>query len=295
MSMHVFRWALLCVVLTARVVAQETGPETRPAGAESDDVRSVQDRAEPAPPELRHVGIDEHLNARLPLDLEFVDHDGKPVRLGDYFDGQRPVILTLNYYKCPMLCGLQLNSLVDTLKELDWTAGEQFRVVTVSFAPTETYHLASVKRRSYLECYGRPQAADGWSFLTGRKPNIDTLLKVTGFRIQWSEAQQEWAHVAALILCTPDGRIARYLVDIVYPRQTVRLSLVEASEGKIGTPLDHVLLYCYHYDGQGGYTLAAMNIVRAGGLLTLAFVGTLLLVLWRRERRRNKGLTAATT
>jgi protein SCO1/2 len=264
-------------------------------GQEDDSERAVQDRAEPAPPQLRNVGIDEHLNAQLPLDLEFVDQDGRPVRLRDYFDGRRPVILTLNYYKCPMLCGLQLNSLVDTLKELDWTVGEQFRVVTASFEPTETHHLASVKRRNYLEYYGRSAAADGWAFLTGRKPSIDNLLQATGFRIQWNEDQQEWAHVAALIICTPDGRIARYLVDIVYPRQTVRLSLVEASEGKIGTPLDHVLLYCYHYDGQGGYALAAMNIVRAGGVVTLASLATLLLVLWRRERRRSKDLTAVTT
>ncbi len=291
MSACAVRAALLATLLAAQVAAQEA--ESR--AAHGDDVRAAQDRAEPTPPELRNVGIDEHLNAPLPLDLEFVDHEGKPVRLRDYFDGRRPVILTLNYYKCPMLCGLQLNSLVDTLKELDWTVGEQFRVVTASFEPTETYHLAGVKRRNYLEYYGRPAAADGWAFLTGRKSSIDKLLQATGFRVQWNEDQQEWAHVAALIICTPDGRIARYLVDIVYPRQTVRLSLVEASEGKIGTPLDHVLLYCYHYDGQGGYTLAAMNIVRAGGVLTLAFVGTLLLVLWRRERRRTKGLTAVTT
>jgi len=268
-----------------------TTTSSRPA---DDDFATAQDRAEPAPEEVRNVGIDEHLDAQLPLDLEFVDHTGKPVRLRDYFDHNRPVILTLNYYKCPMLCGLMLNSLADTLKELDWTAGDRFRVLTVSFDASETHHLASVKRQNYLEYYGRPQAAQGWEFLTGRQKSIDSLLTATGFRIQWDVEQQQWVHVAALIICTPDGRISRYLVDIVYPQQTVRLSLVEASEGKIGTALDHILLYCYHYDGKGGYALAAMNLVRAGGGVTLVIVGVFLAILWRRERRRAKALTATT-
>lgn len=250
-------------------------------------VACAQDRTEPLPPELKNVRIDEKPNAPLPLDLEFVAHDGKKVRLRDYFDGRHPVILTLNYYKCPMLCGLMLNNLLDTLKTLDWTAGEQFQVVTVSFDPLETHQLASLKRHNYLEQYGRPAAANGWQFLTGRKPSIDALLDATGFHVEWNEKRQEWMHLPALIICTPDGRISRYIINIVYEPKTVRLSLAEASEGKVGSTLDRVLLYCYHYDGQG-YSLAVMNLVRAVGLLTLLVVAVFLIVLWRREARRAK-------
>lgn len=259
------------------------GQPSAPAGA----------RAEPLPPELVGVGVDEHLNAQLPLDLEFVDHAGKKVRLRDYFDGQHPVILTLNYYKCPMLCGLMLNGLLDAFRQLDWTAGEQFQVVTVSFDPLETHQLAAIKRQNYLTHYESRRAGTAvparrdWQFLTGRKASIDPLLDATGFRIRWNEQRQEWTHIAAPIVCTPDGRISRYLYGVLFEPQTLRLSLVEASEGKIGSTIDRVLLYCYHYEG-GEYTLAAMNIVRAGGVLTVLVVGTLLLVLWRRERRHAR-------
>lgn len=282
--------ALLAAVLPALIaawpaVAQDEPPEAGPPG---------QDRTEPLPAELQNVGIDEHLDTPLPLDLEFMDDAGRKVKLGDYFDGRRPVILTLNYYRCPMLCGLQLNSLTETLKELDWTAGDKFQVLTVSFDPLETPQLAAIKRQNYLREYGRPEAADGWHFLTGRKKSIDALLKATGFRIAWSEKEQQWLHVAALVICTPDGRISRYLVNLVYEPKTLRLSLVEASQGKIGTPLDHILLFCYHYDGEG-YSLAAMNIARAGGGLSVVVVAALLIGLWRRERRRAGAQRGAVT
>ncbi len=281
--------AILPAALLALAVAAALGQE--PAGAQpaTPPVPSP-DRAEPLPPELEGVGIDEHLSTRLPLELELTDHTGKVVRLGDYFDGQHPVILTLNYYRCPMLCGLMLNGLLDSLKAIDWSAGDQFRVVTVSFDPLETHQLAAIKRDKYLKEYGRPVAASGWEFLTGRKKSIDTLLDATGFRIRWSESQQQWMHTTALILCTPDGRISRYLYGVMFEPKTLRLSLVEASEGKIGTTVDRLLLFCYHYDG-AGYSLAAMNVVRAGGGLTLAVVGGVLVYFWRRERRRGKAVT----
>jgi protein SCO1 len=245
------------------------------------------DRAEPLPPELEGVGIDEHLNTQLPLDLTFVNQAGKTVRLGDYFDGQRPVILTLNYFRCPMLCGLMLNGLLDSMKEVDWSAGDQYRSLTVSFDPLETHQLATVKRENYLKQYGRPVDAGGWDFLTGRKKSIDPLLEATGFRARWNENQQQWMHVAALIICTPDGHISRYLYGVMFDPQTLRLSLVEASEGKIGSTVDRILLFCYHYDGTG-YSLAGMNIVRASGVLTLIAVAGFLGYYWRRERRRGK-------
>jgi protein SCO1/2 len=247
--------------------------------------------ADALPPELEGVGIDEHLDAQLPLDLEFTDHAGKKVRLRDYFDGEHPVVLTLNYYKCPMLCGLMLNGLLDALRQIDWTAGEQFQVVTVSFDPLEAYQLAAIKRQNYLTQYERPAAAHGWPFLVGRKSSIDPLLEATGYRIRWNDKQQQWIHITALIICTPDGRISRYLYGVLFEPKTLRLSLVEASQGKIGSTLDRVLLYCYHYEG-GTYTLAAMNIARAGGVLTLLVLGTVLFVFWRRERRAKTKATA---
>jgi protein SCO1/2 len=263
---------LLGTLLCATVVrAQQSAPAS--------------ERAEALPPELEGVGIDEHLNAQLPLDLEFTDYAGKKVRLRDYFDGQHPVVLTLNYYRCPMLCGLMLNGLLDSIRQLDWTAGQQFQVVTVSFDPLETCQLASIKRQNYLAQYGRPAAsARGWPFLVGRKASIDPLLEATGFRVRWDEKQQQWIHITALIVCTPEGRISRYLYGVLFEPKTLRLSLVEASQGKIGTTLDRVLLYCYHYE-DGTYTVAVMNIVRAGGVLTVLVLGGLLFVFWRRERR----------
>jgi protein SCO1/2 len=239
------------------------------------------------PEELADVGIDEHLSAQLPLDLEFTDQDARKVRLRDYFDGRRPVILALNYYKCPMLCGLMLNGLLDGLKGMDQTAGDDFQIVTVSFDPLETTPLARQKRDSYLAAYGRPEAARGWHFLTGRQASIKPLLETTGYRIAWNEHAQQWMHAAAVLICTPDGRISRYLYGILFEPRTLRLSLVEASQGKIGTTVDRVLLYCYHYDGEG-YSLTAMNLVRAGGVLTILCIATLLLGLWRFEVRRRK-------
>jgi protein SCO1/2 len=225
----------------------------------------------------------------LPLDAVFTDHTGKTVKLGDYFDGKRPVILTLNYYRCPMLCGLILNGMVDGLRELDWAAGDQFRIVTCSFDPMETERLAKVKRQNYLDYYARPEAAgdQGWAFLVGTKTNVDPLLETTGFKVAWNEKRQEWMHAAALILCTPDGRISRYLYGIQFEPKTLRLSLVEASAGKIGTTVDRVLLFCYHFDGEG-YALHAMNIVRAGAVMTMLVVGAFLLYWWRREVRRAR-------
>lgn len=259
------------------------------AGLSFAAVARAQDRTDALPPELQNVGITEHLNEQLPLDLEFADHTGKAVRLRDYFDGRRPVILTLNYYRCPMLCGLMLNGMVDAIKQLDWTAGDQYQIVTVSFDPLEAPPLAAAKRNNYLADYGRPESGSGWQFLTGRKASSDALLDATGFRVAWNEERQEWIHVAALIVCTPDGRISRYLYGVAFEPKTVRLSLVEASEGKVGSTLDRILLFCYHYE-DGEYTLAAMNLVRAGGVLTALAVGGLLAVLWRRERRRARGV-----
>lgn len=251
--------------------------EPVPAGLEHLDVTT-----ESTPAELNNVGVDEHLNAQLPLDLGFIDHNGKAVKLRDYFDGRRPVVLTLNYFRCPMLCGLVLNGFSDAVHEIGWTPGDRYQVVTVSFDPMEDHKLAYLKRRNYLDHYDAPGAE--WHFLTGSKPAIDGLLDTTGFRVAWNSQRREWAHAAAIIICTPDGHISRYLYGVTFEPQTVRLSLVDAAEGKIGTTVDKILLYCFHYE-DGKYVLAAANVMRAGGLLTLVLVGGLLLYLWRRHAR----------
>ncbi len=247
--------------------------------------------AQPAdftPPELEGVGITEHLDAQLPLDLAFVDERGRAVTLGDYFDGKRPVLLTLNYYRCPMLCTLQLNGLVDALRRVAWSAGEQFEMVTVSFDPAETPSLARAKKQTYVEEYGRPSAVKGWHFLTGKQASIKALTETVGFGYRWNPDSQQWIHAAAVYMCTPDGRLSRYLYGVMYEPNTLRLAMVEASEGKIGSTLDRIILYCFHYDDEAGkYSLAAVKVMRIGGALTAIILGTALMSFWLRGRRRR--------
>jgi len=282
----------LLVGLLSAVLALGQTPDSPPSDDPLAGFSRPGDRMEPLPPDLEGVGITEKLSQTLPLDAEFITHDRQRVALRTFFDGRRPVVLVLNYYRCPMLCGLLLNGLLDTLRELDWTAGEQFQIVTVSFNPREGPELANLKRNNYLKEYGRPAAAAGWHFLVGRQENIQRLLDATGFAVKRDESTGEYAHASTLIICTPDGRIARYLRGVVFEPRTLRLSLVEATEGKIGTTMDQLLLFCYHYkDGQ--YTLAAMNIARSAGVGSLVAVAAILVGLWRREARRRKNAAAA--
>lgn len=246
-------------------------------------------RAEPLPPALTGVGITEHLNEPIPLDLQFTDEDGRRVTLADYFDGEHPVILTLNYYRCPMLCTLQLNGLIDGLNRLAWIPGQQFEIVTVSFDPAEKPALAKLKKQNYMGSYGRPEAARGWHFLTGDEANIKTLTDTLGFSYRWDEGSKQWLHAAAVYVCTPTGRTSRYLYGVMYEPQDLRLALVEAGQGKIGSALDQIILFCFHYDAEAGrYAPAAWNIMRATGVLTVIVLGTILTLLWIRDSRRSK-------
>ena len=245
--------------------------------------------AEQLPPQLEEVGIEEHLEAEVPMDLEFRDEYGAVVTLGDYFDGTKPVILTLNYYKCPMLCGLQLNGLLDGLIDLDWTPGQEFELVTVSINPLETPALANEKKQNYMKRYERPSAAKGWHFLTGREPEIRQLASTLGFGYTYDRETGEYAHAAAIFLATPDGRVARYLYGIEYPEKRLRLALLEASAGEIGTTIDQLILYCFHYDPSSRrYAPVAMNIMRLGGGVTVLVLGLSLGGYWLREARRRK-------
>ncbi len=242
--------------------------------------------ADQVPAGLDDVGIEEHLDAKLPLDLEFVDENGATVSLGDFFDGDRPVILTLNYYRCPMLCGLQLNGVVDGLEEMDWTPGVEFEMVTVSINPLETPDLAKAKKQNYLKRYQRPAAARGWHFLTGREDNINRLAETVGFGYRYDPEVDQYAHAAAIFICTPDGRVARYLYGIEYPAKRLKLALMEASEGEIGGALDQLIMYCYHYDPSSRrYAPVAMNIMRVGGGASALALVLVLGGLWFREHR----------
>ena len=205
-------------------------------------------RAQTAPPDdpLFKVGFDQKLNQQVPLDLTFRDETGAPVRLGDYF-GARPVILTLNYYRCPNLCTLLLTKLVETMRGMAFDAGDQFTVVTISIDPRETPAIAAAKKATYLDRYGRPGAAGGWHFLTGEQPTIAALAQAVGVRYAYDPRQDQYAHPSGITLLTPQGKISRYFFDLAYTPQDLRLGLVEASANKIGSPLDEVLLRCYHY------------------------------------------------
>jgi len=250
---------------------------TLPSGLRADDK---------LPPELEGVGVVERLGNRVDLDLEFVNESGRPVKLREYFSSGKPVLLTLAYYTCPMLCSLILNGETSALKEVPWTPGEQFEVVTISFDPRDTPELARQKKANYLEMYGKP-VTGGWYFLTDYNENVKKLADQVGFHYKWDPQQEQFAHTAAIMFLTPDGRVSRYLYGIKFNPRDVRLALTEAGEGKMGSTVDKLLLYCFHYDPSAkGYTLFAINVMRAGGALTVVILILVILRLLRRERLR---------
>jgi protein SCO1/2 len=232
---------------------------------------------------LKQVSIDQKLNQSIPLNLTFRDENGSSVQLAQFF-GKKPVILTLVYYNCPNLCTQVLNGVESGLKELSMDIGEQFDVVTISIDPTESHVLAKVKQEMYVGMYGRAGAAQGWHFLTGDQPQIKQLADAVGFRYAYDPDTKQFAHYSAIMLITPEGRIARYFYGIQYPSRDLRLGLVEASQGKIGTPADQILLFCYHYDpATGKYGLLISHVIQAGGALTVLILGVAILILFRGE------------
>jgi protein SCO1/2 len=246
------------------------------------------------PKALREVGWDQRLGEVVPADLELRDESGRSVRLGDYF-GKKPLVLSLVYYECPMLCTLALNGLSSALGVLSFDVGKEFEVLTVSFDPKEGPELAVKKKAAYVGRYKREGAERGWHFLTGDAAQLERLTKAVGFRYAWDEATKQWAHPAGVVTLTPDGRIAHYLFGVEYAPKDLRLSLVEASEGKIGSPVDQVLLYCYQYDPQtGSYGAVIMRIVRLAGVATLAALGTFIFVMLRRDRRTARAAAQPT-
>jgi protein SCO1/2 len=228
------------------------------------------------------------LGETIPLDLKFEDCEGQTVVLRDLFDGERPVILTLNYSNCPMLCSLQLTGLFNGLKEMELDMGKDFQMITVSIDPLETKARAKQTKKKYLRQYERAGAADGYHCLVGSEKNIQALADSVGFRYKYDAKTEQYVHAAATMFLTPDGQVSRYLYDVQYDPQTVRLSLVESSEGKIGSTVDQVLLYCYQYDATSGrYAPTAFVLMQMGAGLAVLAVGFVLVTYWLRETVRK--------
>jgi len=242
---------------------------------------------------LKKVGIDQKLNEQVPLDLVFKDEQGREVRLGQYFKG-KPVVLSLVYYTCPMLCNQILNGMLSSFRQVSFNAGEQFEVVNVSFDPKDTPAIAAAKKQTYIKAYNRAGGEAAWHFLTGDEANIRRLADAVGFHYLWDEQTQQYAHASGIMIATPDGKLARYFYGVEYAPRDLRLGLIEASQNKIGTPVDTLMLYCYHYDpSTGKYGAVVMNIMRVAGVVTLLLIGGLLLVLRRIGKRRQLEMLAA--
>lgn len=267
-----------------------------PAAASADPVRpGVRvERTDPTPAGLEKVDVTERLGTTLPRSLAFEDELGRAVKLGDYLDGKRPVVFTFNYSNCPMLCSLMLNGFVAGLKDLDYVPGNEFRVVTVSIDPKETSERARETKNKYLRDLGKPEAKDGWHFLTTDQATVDAYAKALGFGYFYNQERKEYAHPSAMAVASPDGKVVRYLYGIEYPKSSLRLALLEASQGKIGNPFDRLVLYCFHYDSVAGkYAPKAANIMRVGGAVSvLALIG-FLIVLFRAELRKRKAEPSA--
>lgn len=258
--------ALLSVALAAPVEAQQSGQMRR---------------------EFDGVGIDEKLGETIPMDLTFRTAEGDTVTLGHYFDGDRPVMLTLNYYDCPMLCPMMLDEYTRTLKNIDWVPGEQFEAVTVSFDPDETPAMARRQKQSYVEILDKPGAGKGWHFLTGDEAAIEALLDAVGYRIRKIEGKDEYAHPTAVMFLSGSGKVTRYIYGMEIPPSDTRQALVEASNGTVGNVVDKIRLYCYQFDpNANSYTADAFAIMRIGGVLATVLLGGLLFIFWRRERSR---------
>lgn len=243
------------------------------------------------PEPLKKVGIEQKLGAQMPLDTEFRDEEGKTVKLGSYF-GKRPVIVAFVYYECPMLCNQVLNGLTGSLKGVNLEAGKDFDVVAISFDESEYNKagLAKNKKAAYMERYNRPGTENGWHFLTGDRNAIAAATSAAGFGFEWDEKSNQFAHAAAVMVTTPSGVLSRYLYGIDYSPKDLKFAVIESGENKVGSAADQLLLYCFHYDpSTGKYGLAVLNLVRAGGLVTLLGLGAMGFVFWRRNKKKVVG------
>ena len=241
------------------------------------------------PQELEGIEIQDHSGKIVPADVALVDESGNPVHLGDFLGHGRPVAVQLAYFQCPMLCTLVLNAFVSGAKPLSWVPGKDYDVVTVSFDPRDTPQLAAEKKATYVASLAKPGSETGWHFLTGTESEVRRLADALGFKYRWVPDRKEFAHAAGMFVLTPEWKISRTLYGIDFPAKDLRLSLLEAGEGKLGSPFDKVLLYCFQYDSKAHkYVMVAMNVMKVGGLFTMLALGGFLAVLWSRERHRPR-------
>jgi protein SCO1 len=285
-SLRSFARAVLVagLLLTPPVAAHPVSPDERA------------DPTEAPPKRVESVEVSEHLGAKLPPGIAFKDEHGRAVTIGQYFDGTHPVILTFNYSNCPMLCSLMLNGLVQGLKQLGYTPGKEFRVVTVSIDHEETPEKALKTQHRYLTEYGRPEAGDGWHFLTGNEASVHAYAQALGFGYAYNEARKEYAHPSAMAVASPDGHIVRYLYGIEYPPSKLKLALLEATQGKIGTPFDRLILYCFHYDAtEGRYAPTAAKVMRVGAAISVVLLGAFLTLLWRADMKKRRRTAESTS
>ncbi|MES2963409.1 MAG: SCO family protein [Bdellovibrionota bacterium] len=242
--------------------------------------------ANAVPKPLEGIGIDEHLGEKIDLDLTFKDENGQSVPLRSFVKDGKPVLLSLAYYACPSLCNFHMNGLLDAFKKMPQPLGQEFNAVVVSIEPKETPQLARDKKATYMKSYGRPEGEKGWHFLTGDAASIAKLAKQVGFNYRWDEGEQQYAHASAATVVAPDGKISRYLYGIVFDPKTIRLSMIEASDGKVGTVVDKLILYCFHFDSKASkYSLAAFNVMRAGGVAIVVILAIFLAPFWFRSRK----------
>ena len=281
--------ALVCALPVPVLTAQVSSYGDKQAGLPNDKPPAL----------LNKVGIAQNLNRQLPLNLTFTDDQGKQVQLASYFGG-RPAILALVYYQCPMLCSEELNGLTSSLEMVNFVPGRDFDVIVVSIDPSEGTDLAAAKKRSYVKRYGHPESAAGWHFLTGTQPNIDALTQAVGFgyvKIPGPDGRPtQFAHASSIQIVTPQGKLAQYYMGVEYSPKDLRLGLVEASNNRIGSPVDNILTYCYHYDpGTNKHSLIVARVVQLGGLITVLTLGSFMLVMFRHDARQGQPTGTGTT
>ena len=292
---HWFRAALTAV---GAIVLSLAAPSITAQVSSYGDKESAPTSDRP-PTLLNGVGIDQHLNTQLPLNLAFADDAGKQVTLAGYF-GKRPAILALVYYRCPMLCSEELDGLTSALEMVRYVPGKDFNIIVVSIDPTEGTDLAAAKKREYLKRYGRPETANGWHFLTGTQPNIDALTQAVGFRyvkltVPGSSLMQ-YAHASSIQIVTPEGKLAQYYMGVEYSPKDLLLGLDEASSNRIGSPVDNILTYCYHYDPTTNkHDLIIARVIQLGGFLTVVLLGGFMLVMFRRDYNHDHPAGAGTS
>lgn len=293
------RSALLGAALAGSMLCGAPAPspaQAPPPSAFGESRRTDERPSDVVSPLLRDIGIDQNLDAELPKDAVFTEDSGRAIRLGDLF-GQRPAVLVMVYYECPMLCNMVLNDLLRTLNGItSHTVGEDFDIIAISINPAETPELASKKKQAYMSRYGARGTPAGWHFLTGTQENITKVAETVGFRYRYDPERKEYVHASGIMTLTTDGRLQRYFYGIDYSPQDLRLSLVEASQNKIGRLADAVLLYCFHYDPtKGKYGLVVANMLKLGGVLTVLSLGVFMAIMFRRDRRALAAATVAPT